>query len=545
MRTVGLLFLLGAVAGAQSGDDARKQYKLGRKAEKQGRMLEAWSHYAAARAADPKNLDAMRGYEALRIVAAQSLGAAGALEASAELLNQRADAQMLEAEPVPLIEERRKPRQITEPVELEPEHKRADFQFKGKVREGYEAAAEEFGLRVIFDEEFRADRTIELELEFTDFAHVVTALNDLSGAFIAPITTNLFLVAEDNQNKRQQFDPVAAVSVPIPEAMTPEETNEIVQAVQQTLDIKRSFVSAAAQQVVLRDNVRKVRIAQELYRHLAQPKAEVVLDVELIAVSSTRRVQAGITLPTAYPITNFSTIWNAQAPSVADADATTLLAVGGGETIFGITIGSAAVTAVLNENNSARTLQQFRIRAAHGTEAELRIGEKFPIITAKFQPTVTDDTTQQAIDNGTFIQPIPSFKFEDLGLVFKATPTVHSGSEITLALEAEFRLLAGGSVNDVPILSNRSFKSQVRLEEGETAIISGMSILEARKNGSGLAGLAELPLIGKLFRSNSVQMNQSDLLLTITPRLVRLPAAEVEPSLVIRYGPEERPLPAL
>lgn len=539
IRIAATLLLLGALAWAQSPEEARKQVKLGRKAEKQGRVYDAWNHYAAARAANPSNLDAIRGFEALRIVAAQTIAAAGDLEA-AEKLDQRRDYRYEEA-PLAVIEtERRKPRQITEPVELEPENIRIDFAFKGKVSDAYEALGEEFGLRVILDEDFKGDQEIDAELEFTDFAHAVVLLNDLSGAFIAPITTNLFLVAEDSQSKRQQLDPVAAVSIPIPEAMTPEETNELVQAVQQTLDIKRSFVSASAQTVVLRDNVRKIRIAQELYRHLSQPRGEVMIEVDLIAVNSDRRVQAGVSLPTAFPVTNYSTIWNAQAPDLTADDATRLLAIGGGRTVFGVTIGSANVAAVLSQRGQGQNLQSFRLRAAHGMPAELLIGERFPITTASFQAPPTDQDSGQL--SGI---PVPSFTFEDLGLSFKVTPTVHGSREITLLLETEFKLLAGGSVNGVPILANRAFQTQVRLAEGETAVVSGISVVEARNNSSGPAGLAQLPFFGKFFRSNTVQMNQSDLLLTITPRLVRLPGSENEPPLEIRYGPEERPLPAL
>ncbi len=534
-----MLLLVSVASWAQSPEQARKHYKRGRKAEKQGLLLEAWQHYAAARAANPADVKAIRGFEALRIVAAQTLAATGDLEAAGRLAPRQDYSAGQEAPPVH-IPERPLPLQITQPVNLAPENKRADFAFRGKAVDAYKALAELFGLRVIFDEDFKGDKEIRASLEFTDFAHAVVLLNDLSGSFMAPITSNLFLVAEDNQNKRQELEPVAAVSIPIPEAMTAEHTNEMVQAVQQTLDIKRSFVSASAQQVVLRDTVRKVRLAQELYRQLSQPRGEVMIEVDLIAVTADRRVQAGVSLPTAIPITNFSTIWNNQPPAPTAEDATRMLAIGGGRTVFGVTIGSANLAAVLSQRGEGRSLQSFRLRAADGMPAELLIGERFPIINASFQATdiVASDEQSMAV-------PVPSFTFEDLGLSFKATPTVHGSREITLVIETEFRLLAGGSVNGVPILANRAFQTQVRLAEGETAVISGISVVEARNNRSGPAGLAELPWIGKLFRSNTIQMNQSDLVLTITPRLVRLPGSESEPSIPIRFGPEERPLPAL
>jgi general secretion pathway protein D len=208
--------------------------------------------------------------------------------------------------------------------------------------------------------------------------------------------------------------------------------------------------------------------------------------------------------------------------------------------VFGVTIGPANVAAILSQKGEGRSLQTFRLRATEGMAAELLIGERFPIINASFQTAETVSSSQ-----GAPAVPVPSFTFEDLGLSFTATPTVHGSREVTLAIETEFKLLAGGSVNGVPILANRAFQTQVRLTEGESAVISGISVVEARKNRSGPAGLAQLPWIGKFFRSNTVQTNQSDLLLTITPRLVRLPGTESEPSLPMRYGAEERPLPAL
>ncbi len=69
--------------------------------------------------------------------------------------------------------------------------------------------------------------------------------------------------------------------------------------------------------------------------------------------------------------------------------------------------------------------------------------------------------------------------------------------------------------------------------------------MEERKNRSGLAWLGKIPLLGRLFRKRTRQFNQSDLVLSIRPRMVRLPPAELGPSLTFRFGPEQRPLPAL
>ena len=146
---------------------------------------------------------------------------------------------------------------------------------------------------------------------------------------------------------------------------------------------------------------------------------------------------------------------------------------------------------------------------------------------------------------GTLRQAFPSFTFEDLGLNFTATTHVHDADEVTIELEMEVQLLSGSAVNDIPILSNRSFSSAIRLRTDQTAVITGMKIFERRKNRSGLAWLSQIPWLGRLFSDQSNQFNVSELIVTLRPRIVRLPGAEIKPSLALRYGPESRPLSAL
>jgi general secretion pathway protein D len=142
-------------------------------------------------------------------------------------------------------------------------------------------------------------------------------------------------------------------------------------------------------------------------------------------------------------------------------------------------------------------------------------------------------------------EPFPSFTFEDLGLVFKVTPHLHSGSDISLELQAEVKQLTGTSFNEVPVLSNRNIETYVRLREGQVAMITGMAVLERRSSRSGLAFLSEIPLLGNLFRRHSWTFRRSNLVVLVRPRIVRLPPADVGPALTLRYGPEARPLPPI
>lgn len=532
---------LALVMPAPAQDDARRQYRQGQKAEHEGRQFDAWLHYLRARAANPGDPLYTRAADNLRVAAAQSLATAGREDDARQVVGMDPGD---DAEPVVIEEPEEDPhdvRNLREPVDLKPERVVTDIYFKGTLREAYQHLAERFGLRTLFDDDFqgRGDREVKFELTDTDFPDAIVALDDVAQAFIVPISSRMFLVAEDTQAKRGELDPVAAATVEIPEAMKPEEAQELSQAVQQTLDMKRSFLSAGGRAVVLRDTVRKVRMAQDIYRAMAHPRGEVLVEVDIIQINNDRTVEIGLDPPTTYPITNFSQFWNVQTPELTSAAASSMVALGGGNSVFGITIGPGALTATLAKGQG-RLVQRLSLRAAHGSEAEINIGERFPIINASFSAPVGVDA-----GDAQYVQPIPSFTFEDLGLSLRMTPTIHSGREVTLQLAAEFKLLAGGSVNGVPILANRLVESQVRLEEGEYALLGGMTVLEERNSRSGLAGLAQIPFLGRLFRKTTRRYNQSDLVIVIRPSIVRLPASEIEPSLTIRFGPEERPLPAI
>ncbi len=239
-----------------------------------------------------------------------------------------------------------------------------------------------------------------------------------------------------------------------------------------------------------------------------------------------------------FPVTNYSTILNAQPP---DPPGSPQIVVGGGETLFGIGVADAAVTAALRSGTGA-TSQQISVRALDGSEAQIRIGERFPIITATFVPGSGQDPDNL---DPNFAIPPPSFTFEDLGLSITTTPNVHGSNEVTLQMQAEFNLLAGGSVNGIPILVNRTLETQVRLSEGEAAVIAGMAIDETRRTQATPLGLTGIQIISDILARSTRQRNATDLLILVRPRLVRLPASELVKELSIRFGAEERPLQAL
>jgi tetratricopeptide (TPR) repeat protein len=120
--------------------------------------------------------------------------------------------------------------------------------------------------------------------------------------------------------------------------------------------------------------------------------------------------------------------------------------------------------------------------------------------------------------------PYPASEYQDLGVKVKATPILHDNNEVTLQLEFEIRALAGTSVNGIPVISNRTLSQTVRVKEDEPTLISGLLDVEQTRTITGLPGFAETPgAAGYAFSQHSNTLQDTELLILVTPRKLRLP----------------------
>ena len=529
--------LLAAVlaCGMAAGQSAPELFRKGNRARHAGRHIEAYVYYSRARALDPANSTYLRAARGVRRGAAQLLAAAGEYRTAIEMAPDSWEFESLagSTDPPPAAADvaARPKAQPTQPPTLRYSNHDAAFHFRGQIGEAYRQVANEFGIEVLFGEDFDTGRPVRADLTECDLPCALRALGEISKSFAVPVNSELLLVAPDNSGTRTNLETAAVTTIPFDGALTPEEATEVGQAAQQVLDIKRFQASAAGRAIILRASTWKAQMAQVLIDNLLHPRAEVVIEVQVLGVSSRRRVNAGIGLPTSFPVTRLTT-------SAGSSGAERLIGLGGGRSSFGIALGDASAVATMNAGSS-QAIHTAQLRATHGLPVEFHVGERYPIATGQYS-SPGQDPQQPG-----YVQPPPSITFEDLGLNLTVTPWVHTAREMSLDIEANLRLLSGGAVNDVPILSNRELKSHVRLRSGEFAIVSGMAVYELRKSSRRPWGLGAIPGLGSLFQIGERRWNENDLIVLVRPRLTRLPPGEIAGSLEFLYGTEQRPLPAL
>lgn len=188
---------------------------------------------------------------------------------------------------------------------------------------------------------------------------------------------------------------------------------------------------------------------------------------------------------------------------------------------FFITIPSAALSFLESDDNS-RLIAKPNLRGVDGEEIKFMVGDEVPVPQTSFQAGAA---------GGFSNIPVTTYQYRNVGVDIKLTPFIHNDNEVTIKIKLTINSIAG-SQGDFPIFGKRELENIIRLKEGETNIIGGFIKDELRKGIQGIPALSRLPILGKLFGASGKEIKETDLIFSITPRIIRqveITAADKEP----------------
>jgi len=521
MASLRWLLLVLPLAAWAAAVPPEKLFAQGQLAEKAGDLERAYSFYAQAAASKPDNLTyrakaaALRPLVNLRETSKLLLGGPGFADLApgdTDFLGAVTDLELDQARHL------LPPPQVTFPATHQ------DFDIRGDGKAITEQVLKAFGLSVVFDQQYQPAQNVRFRLTDAGFHDALTAVEAATGSFFVAVNEHVLFAANENTQKRAEFDRDAAVVIPIPDAYSVQEVQEILTAVRGTLDITRMVVDTNRRLVLIRDRASKMRVAEELFHDLARPRPQVSLEIEIIATDVTSSLHYGLSLPTSFSVVSVAHL---AANLLRAFTPGSYLGFGGGKSALGFSIANANLFGVLSKSNST-SLQKAQMLIMDGQAASLHIGDKYPIATNLYLGKTTG--------TGQVFTPPPTFSFEDLGLSVKVTPHINGADDVSLDLTTEFKLLGATSFNGIPVVASTKFESKVRVRQGEWAVLSGLTTESEMRSVTGLPGLVSIPLLHDQHHS----ADRGETLIVLKPHLVNVGPTE-QPTVVHWVGTETHP----
>jgi len=577
------------LAGCPKGN---AEFKAGRNAEALKDYDTALVHYERALKADPRNVEYRLKATRMRFEAAQFHVARGqklrekgelqlalaefekamAIDPSSTIAEQelRATMEQLAARqaaatpaPPPAEEPKEEARLMERPAELMPiSREPINLKITNEARIVFETICKLAGLTVVFDPDFQS-RRISTELTGVTLEQALDVAALQSKAFWKPVTGNIIFVAPEQAQKRRDYEEMVVKTFYLSNTIQAQDLTEIVTGLRQLLDLRRVQQVNAQNAIVIRDTMDKVLLAEKVISDIDKAKPEVVIQVSVLQARRDRARDLGIT-PGSSSVLSF-TPRNPTGTSDSGTDSTTtttsqlrlndLKRLGSAD--YSITLPGAAAMALITDSTT-KIIQNPQIRVVDGQQAKLRVGDRVPIATGSFQAGLGVGAVGQVGGAGAgLVNPLVNTQFQyiDVGVNVDITPRIHVNHDVSLKVGIEVSSVAGrvniGGIEQ-PIISQRKIEHDIRLKEGEVSVLGGIVEESETKSLSGWPGLSKIPILRYFFSGESVDRTESEVLIVLTPRIVRLPEITPENLKSILAGTDQNvsvrekaaPLPA-
>ena len=495
-------------------EDGQFHVEQGEKARKANDLQLALAEFQKAQAIDPSNAAADQGVKR----AMDQLAAKTATESSQAINPNPPDDTDL----------------LPEPPELKPlSHEPINIKMTNDSRVIFETIAKLAGLSVIFDPDFTS-RRISAELPSITLEQALDTVALESKAFWKPLTSNVIFVAPDNPQKRRDVEDQVVRTFYLANSLTPQDLTEIVTGLRQLLDLRRIQQVNSQNAIVIRDTPDKLVLASKIIRDLDKAKPEVLIHVQVLTASLDRLRDLGI-LPGQSTVLTFNPRSALQPPSSGSSSSgssTPQVTLNNLQHLssadYSLTLPGATATAILTDNRT-KIIQDPEIRVSDGEKTTLKIGDRVPIATGSFQAGVG-----VGVGGGAgVVNPLVNTQFQyiDVGVNIDVTPRVHPDGDVSMKLSVEVSSITGssniGGINQ-PVISQRKIEHEVRVKDGEVSVLGGLIERTETKNSNGIPGLAQLPLARYLFSDNSKDVRENEVLIVVTPHILRFPSITAE-----------------
>ena len=378
----------------------------------------------------------------------------------------------------------------------------------------FEVLSRQTGINFVFDKEVKSDGKTTIFVQQVPVEQAIELVIGQNQLARQVLSDNMVLIYPNTAVKQKEYQDQIVKTFYLTNT-EPKKAQEMLKTV---LNAKTLYVDDKSNLLVMRDTPEAVRMAEKLVASLDLAESEVMMEVEVLEITRSNLQQLGIEYPTSATISSPSKLTLGNINKLGKGD-------------FSITPFSLTAD-FLKQVGRANTLASPRIRARNHEKAKILIGQREPVITNSVTPTAGGT----AVVTG-------SVQYLDVGLTLEVEPTVHLDNEVSIKLNLEVSSILkqvniSSSGTQAYEIGTRNAQTLLTLKDGETQILAGLIQDSDTRNSAHVPGLGDIPILGKLFGSDRIDKEKSEIVLSITPRIIRSPMRPSSDTTEFWYGTE-------
>jgi general secretion pathway protein D len=397
------------------------------------------------------------------------------------------------------------------------------------VKDIYRALGNAFGLNVLFDQAVKDDR-ITIELRDVTAQQALERVMQAGNHFYKILDEKTIIVVPDNPQARRDYEDLVIRTFYLSNG----DAEQVTNVVRTMIEARNVFPLKALNAITIRDTADKVRIAEKIIEANDKAKAEVVVQVELVQLDLNRIREIGMAI-SGFPS---GSAGEQSSSAIASPIVGGKVFTGGSLEDIRQAVGSLNLLrnnlnftiptltySLLKTFGNSELLANPELRISEGEKATLHIGQRIPVPVTTISGYNPSTSTQPG-QNQALSVPYTSFQYQDVGIKVAMEPRVHHNREVTLKLTVEVSnqgtpvKFAG---QEQPTFATRTIESTIRLKDGETNFLAGLIQSNKIQSATKTPILGDIPFIGRLFTNERKDETRTDLVLTMTPHIVRIP----------------------
>lgn len=389
-----------------------------------------------------------------------------------------------------------------------------------KLKDVFEFLAKLSGVSIVFDEDVK-NQTVTVFAKNVSFNQALGLMLATNKLFMKKVADDAIIIIPKTKSKMDQYEDLMMKTF----YLSNTKAKDMVNILRTMLETRKIIINESLNSITLREAPDKILLAEKLIEANDMKDAEVVIDVEVLAVDKSDTLKYGINLPKSVTGTYFPD----GGPAVVTS---AIIAAGATSNITDFKSGFSnykdniwfsypSVTADWSKiKGNAETLTNPQIRSLNNQPAKILIGSRVPIQTGTSVGTTTTTT----------------FEYREVGIRLNVEPDISLANDITLKTTLEVSSLGesitvGDTGGSQPTINTTTVEATLNLRDGETVIIGGLLENISNESINGVAGLTEVPILGRIFSTNTIGPNRKrELIMTLTPHIVRsieMPRREV------------------